>query len=92
MAYLSVFLFCILKGRFHRRQDFRDGIHQQAFQSSSDSYLRSFRMLLLSYPAFLYRQPFRPLVAMPSMKYRCRARKTTETGTRETTDAAMIRW
>ena len=36
--------------------------------------------------------PFSPLVAMPSIKYFCRARNTTETGTREQTDTAMIRW
>ena len=36
--------------------------------------------------------PFRPLVAMPSMKYRCRQKNTMETGTREQREAAMIRW
>ena len=36
--------------------------------------------------------PFSPLVAMPSIKYRCRVRNTTETGISDTMEAAMIRW
>ena len=40
--------------------------------------------------SFLF-YPFKPLVAMPSMKYFCKQRNTTDTGSSDTSDAAMIR-
>ena len=49
----------------------------------------NFRPSALLFSFLFY--PFKPLVAMPSMKYFCKQRNTTDTGSSDTRDAAMIR-
>ena len=48
-------------------------------------------MFLQEFPLSVLFYPFKPLVAMPSMKYFCKQRNTTDTGSSDTRDAAMIR-
>ena len=54
------------------------------FRPSALLFLQEFPLSVLFYP-------FKPLVAMPSMKYFCKQRNTTDTGSSDTRDAAMIR-